>query len=248
MRFVGFRYLAAQWTHSIFDDFIIKQLPPIVTWVLSFAYVIRLAKVKDIYSDNGGQVSRMHTVLPSYRPTVLPSYHPPVPPYCSPSSYWCYTSPATACHHARFSAPLTGPLSSCPSLSPPIHMPSRTPHGNTHDHRSALTSGTSPPRFRTSSWPSATSSTSTSAWSRSPGTVAWLWPSYWQHRPNVAGLLSFCSRLILRAAPGKGSGGVDLAGCRFSLCCPDACLAVCLLGCRVCVCGGGLLQVRRPGA
>ena len=70
---MGFRYLAAQWTHSIFDDFIIKQLPPIVTWVLSFAYVIRLAKVKDIYSDNGGQVSRMHTVLPSYRPTVLPS-------------------------------------------------------------------------------------------------------------------------------------------------------------------------------
>ena len=58
------KYLSAQWTHSIFDDFIIKQLPPIVTWVLTFAYVIRLAKVKDIYSDNGGQVGRSrHTAL-----------------------------------------------------------------------------------------------------------------------------------------------------------------------------------------
>ena len=69
------KYLSAQWTHSIFDDFIIKQLPPIVTWVLTFAYVIRLAKVKDIYSDNGGQVSRKTPVAKKKTKKTIPGPH-----------------------------------------------------------------------------------------------------------------------------------------------------------------------------
>eukprot|EP00040_Diaphanoeca_grandis_P001018 m.17269 g.17269 ORF g.17269 m.17269 type:complete len:1248 (-) comp11415_c0_seq1:76-3819(-) len=51
------KQLNLEWQHGIFNDFIIKQLPPIVTWALSFIYTMQLAKTLDIYSDNGGQLT-----------------------------------------------------------------------------------------------------------------------------------------------------------------------------------------------
>eukprot|EP00051_Salpingoeca_urceolata_P007072 m.93906 g.93906 ORF g.93906 m.93906 type:complete len:1288 (+) comp15107_c1_seq1:555-4418(+) len=40
------RMMSVHWLHDIFDDFIVKELPHIVTWAFSFLYVVRAAAVR----------------------------------------------------------------------------------------------------------------------------------------------------------------------------------------------------------
>ena len=45
-----------QWIYGAVDDFVIKQLPHIVTWGLSLAYTNRMAKRQSVYENHGSQL------------------------------------------------------------------------------------------------------------------------------------------------------------------------------------------------
>ena len=45
-----------QWIYGAVDDFVIKQLPHIVTWGLSLAYTNRMAKHQSVYENHGSQL------------------------------------------------------------------------------------------------------------------------------------------------------------------------------------------------